>query len=151
MRVPECPFIFLRILKMRNENFGSFSIFISVENWKQLYNPFFFIFHFLKWRFFDFFFQIFEKNETRFIFSVSQKINKIEILILSSFFNFEKKMKIEILWIYFLILFRFFLLPLLLRWRPCARQDPDQPCLQRKQASRGQRISISRSSIARRH
>ena len=71
----------------------------------------------------------------------------MEILFLSSLFKFGKKMKIEILRIHFFN----FLLPLLLRWRPCARRDPNQPCLQRKQASRDRRISISRSSIAQRH
>ena len=73
----------------------------------------------------------------------------MKILFLSSLFNFGKK-KIEILRIHFFILFPFFLLPLLLIRRPCAWQDPDQPCLQWKQASHDWRVSISRSLIAQR-
>lgn len=46
-RLTECQFIFLRISKMKNENFSSFSFFIFVENWKQFWQPIFqnYLFH----------------------------------------------------------------------------------------------------------
>ena len=107
MRVPECQFIFIRILKMRNENFSSFSFFISVENWKEFnlqpifQNSFFIFLEKWKRRFFDFFFQILEKFKFKF-----NEFKEIEILFLSSLFKFEKK-------IHLLTFFPFFLLALL--------------------------------------
>ena len=103
MLVPEC--LFLRILKMKNENFSSYSVFISVGNWKQFFNPvstFIFLFFFvpMKIKIFQIsFFQIFEKKKLKcneFIFQFSKKINKMEILFISSLFNFlGKKWKLK--------------------------------------------------------
>ena len=125
-----------------------FSFLLKIEN---NFTTHFFHFSFFKMKIFRFLFSNFWKkwNEVHFFSFPKNKQNR----------NFDFKFVLQFWkknenWNFmnlFLILFRFFLLPLLLRWRPCARQDPDQPCLQRKQASRGQRISISRSSIARRH
>ena len=62
----------------------------------------------------------------------------MKILFLSSLFNFGKK-KIEILRIHFFILFPFFLLPLLLRWRPCVQQRKQASCDPRIFPSPGRR------------
>ena len=95
MRVPECQFIFLTILEIRNENFSSFSFVIPVEYWKEFYNPFFKIqFSFSskkKMKIFRFFFKIFGKNENE--------------NFTNSFLNFRKKNKMEILLFKFIIQF----------------------------------------------
>ena len=100
---------------MRRENFSSFTFFIPVENWKnwkQFHTPFFKI-HFsffckneikIFWFLFSNFWKKWKWKFNEFIFQFSKKKNKMEILFLSSLFNFGKKMKIEITQIHFSIL-----------------------------------------------
>ena len=96
-----------------------FSFLLKIEsNFTTIFQNSFFIF--CKNEDFDFFFQIFEKNEnenlTNSFFSFQKKNKNLVFKFIIQFW--KQKMKIEILRIHFLIFFRFFLLPLLLRWRP---------------------------------
>ena len=115
MRVPECQFIFFRILKMRNENFSSFSFFISVENWKQFHNHFSIFLYNKNGGFFNFSFKF------------SKKKNENENLTNS----FKKKIRWK---------FRFKVRYSILEKKLKFSQDPGQPCLQQKQASRDRHV-----------
>ena len=97
MRVPECQFIFLTILEIRN---GSFSFVIPVAYRKEFYEPFFKIHFSFSWKkemknkYFDFFFKIFGKNENENFtnsFLNFRKQNKMEILLFKVIIQFWKK------------------------------------------------------------
>ena len=101
MRVPECQFNFLRILKMRNKILVHFhfSFLWKIENDFSTHfsKLIFYFFVKTKMKSFRFLFSNFRKKWkfNEFIFQFSKKTNKMEILFLSLLFNFGTKGKVK--------------------------------------------------------